>query len=59
MESLKNNLAPKSIVKNASYGIVGVLAVVTALSSYTTVSSGETVRIQNNLSGTSTWHTTD
>jgi len=49
----------KSIVKTVVLSVVGVLALITALSSYTTVSSGETVRIQNNISGEATWYTTE
>ncbi len=49
----------KSIKKYAMYGLFSVTAITLALNSYTTVDSGETVRIQNNLTGGYEWHQTE
>lgn len=51
--------AMKSIKKYAIYSIAGTAALALALNSYTTVDSGETVRIQNNLTGGYEWHQTE
>lgn len=48
-----------SIKKYSVIGLVSILSLSTALSSFTTVDSGETVRIQNNLSGGYEWHQTE
>lgn len=46
--------------KKAIFTGVGILAlVITGLNSYTSVGGGESVRVQNNLTGNATWYTSE
>jgi hypothetical protein len=49
----------KSIIKGALVGIASIIALSTAVGSFVSVGGGEIVRVQNNISGNSTWYTTE
>lgn len=49
------NIGKKTIL----YTAIGAIVTATAFNSYTTVDSGESVRIQNNVSGGYEWHQTE
>lgn len=59
LENFTNKPLPKFPLKWIGFAIGAILTIIVILSSYIVVGSGESVRIQNNLSGSNTWHTSE